>query len=424
VKKLVIILVGALCGLMSMVAVAPANAAQGTSPKTPNPGSPITSSFVQQVGIGFLNNQNDLEAYIGWIISQPGIDTSGYIASVDFPANKAATLLWYGPSSPLQQQILNEGTRRGIAVTVQYRQHSLAQIDAATAAIWQSAAQGQWQGFGITDIAGISADFDGIVVNGDYTATPAAQRAPQVRSLVTTALGVPVRVAPGTAATVAAGSRDKDFAPFNAGGYMVSPSNGSTCSSGFAIRISGRTHTTTARHCNRNDYRDRDASNTYGTAVVNSRDGGGRELSATGSALAFDGPWNSVNFTKTVAGFRDLGVNDLVCTGGGNSGEHCNIKVDNLRVSFNDGFGAFFTIHGTQQSSGTIAAIQGDSGGPVITLAGAGRVSAAGMIQAVNLVVANCGPVRDPGNTCGRGVLFSSMRTVVNNISGASLVTG
>ena len=363
------------------------------------------------------------------MIGQPGFVDSGYVGSIDDLAHKATTIMWYGPRTSLLTAIIEEGQRRGISVAVQQRKYSLEQIDAAIDATWQQAAQGKWAGFKISDIAGIAADYDGITVNGAYTSTPAVQRAPQVRSLATETMGVPVQVVPGVSVVPAIG-RDTDFAPFNAGGYMLSPSTGTTCSSGFAISRSGSTHTTTARHCNKNDYQDRAASNKYGTGVVNSSDGGGRELSATGAALAFDGAYNSQNFWKTVIGYEDLAVNDLVCTGGGNSGEHCNVKVTNLRVSFNDGFGSFSTIEGVQQTSGKIAAIQGDSGGPVISLAGtsSGQVRAAGMIQAVvspYMTGSACGPVYDDGsNLCSRTVLFSSMRTVVNTISGASLLTG
>jgi hypothetical protein len=410
---------------LAFAAAAPASAA-ASAPRT---GAPAALGAGSPDGNALTANQNALSVFRSWMIGLPGFARSGYVGSADDLAHKATTVMWYGPRTPLLTAIIKAGARRGIAVAVQQRKYSLQQIDAATSAIWRQAAQGRWAGFKISAIAGVAASDDGITVDGTYTAAPAAQRAPQVRSLATVTMGVPVHVVPGIGAVPATG-RDNDFAPFNAGGYMLSPSTGTTCSSGFAILRSGATHTTTARHCNKNDYQDRAASNRYGTGVVNSSDGGGRELSASGAALAFDGPYNSNNFWKTVIGYEDLAVNDLVCTGGGNSGEHCNIKVTNLRVSFNDGFGSFLTIEGFQQTSGKIAAIQGDSGGPVISLANtsSGQVRAAGMIQGIVspfMTGSACGPVFDAGsNKCSRTVLFSSMRTIVNNISGASLLTG
>ncbi len=392
-------------------------------------GDAVTQAFIQTVGATTISNQEALSVFRSWMIDQAGFADSGYVGSIDDLARKAITIMWYGPHTPLLSAIVKEGERRGIAVSVQRRAHSLRQIRAATNEIWQQAAAGEWAGFKISFIAAVGATDDDITVNGTYTAAPAERRAPQVRSRATAVMGVPVHVTPGVSADTSTG-RDDDFAPFNAGGYMLSPSTGHTCSSGFAINLGGTSNTTTARHCSADDYQDRAASNRYGTGVRTSTDGGGRVLSATGAALAFDGAYNSNNFWKTVIGYADLGVNDFVCTGGGNSGEHCNIKVTNLLVSFNDGSGSFSTIEGVQQSSGAIAQIQGDSGGPVISLAStsSGQVRAAGMIQGflgAGMTGSACGAVYDAGgNKCSTNVLFSSMRTVVNGIPGASLRTG
>jgi hypothetical protein len=389
----------------------------------------VTQAFIHNVGAQTIDNQDALSVFRTWMIGQPGFANSGYVGSIDDLAHKATTIMWYGPRTPLLSAIIKEGERRGMAVAVQQRQYSLQQIEAATDAIWQQAAAGAWAGFKISAIAAVGATEDGITVNGTYTTAAPAQRAPQVQSLATAVMGVPVHVVPGVSADTSLG-RDNDSAPFNAGGYMISPSTGHTCSSGFGISINGTSHTTTARHCTENNYQNRAASNKYGTGVINSTGGGGRVLSATGSTWAFDGPYNSNNFWKTVIGYQDLAVNNYVCTGGGNSGEHCNIKVTNLMVSFNDGFGSFSTIEGVQQSSGAIANIQGDSGGPVISLAStsSGQVRAAGMIQGFlgsGMTGSACGPVYDAGsNKCSTNVLFSSMRTIVNSISGASLLTG
>lgn len=415
------LLVSAASAALALSALASAGAAHA--------GGPGSNALLHSAGARIVRNQDALSAFRAWMLRQPGFADSGYVGSVDNLSQKATTILWAGPRTALLVSIRTQGQRRGIAVTVQHRKYSLRQLDAAINATWRQAARGNWTGFTISTIAAVAAGYDGIVVNGTYTSVPVAKRAPQVRSLVTVTMGVPVRVMPGVRAVTTNG-RDNDFAPFDAGGYMISPSTNTTCSSGFAISISGHTHTTTARHCNKNDYKDRSASNTYGTGVENSGDGGGRVLSETGAALALDGAFNSNNFSKTVIGFEDLAVNDFVCTGGGNSGEHCNVKVTNLVVSFNDGFGTFSTIEGVQQTSGKIAVIQGDSGGPVISLANtsSGQVRAAGMIQgelSPFMTGSACGPVFDAGsNLCSKTVLFSSMRTVVNTISGASLLTG
>lgn len=236
-----------------------------------------------------------------------------------------------------------------------------------------------------------------------------------------------MKVVGGDEAVASAGTRDTDYSPFDAGGYMIGP-NGTTCSSGFAIRYMGGPYTTTARHCTESSYHDRAASNSYGSTYLIDNSGGARVLLGAGSGRMFDHAYNDASgYDKTVIGFYDVGINDYVCTSGGNSGVHCNIQVDNMLAGWDDGFGTLTTIHGSQRISGAIANMQGDSGGPVLFPTGAttGQVEAVGMIQAVNQYVSNCGSAYDGGsNKCGTGVFFTSMRTIVNSISGASLVTG
>jgi hypothetical protein len=389
---------------------------------------PTTQEFVETVGAQVIDNQEALTVFRAWMIEQPGFAGSGYVGSIDDLPNKGTAIMWYGPRTTLLDAIMKEGARRGIAVSVQPRAHSVPQINAAVDAIWQQAAVGDWAGFTIGAIAAIGATDDGLTVYGTYTSAPAEQRAPQVRSLATTVMDIPVRVVPGVNVSPSLG-RSTDFSPFFAGGYMLSPSANGVCSTGFAIRLNNVNRITTARHCDRNDYRARAGTATYGTGLLNSGNGGGRVLTGAGAARAFDGAFDTENFTKAVIGFQDMAINNFVCTDGGNSGVHCNVRVTNLSVSFNDGFGTFTTIQGVQQTSGAIAVIQGDSGGPVISLAGTvdGQVRAAGMIQGLigGTTGAACGRVFDGGgNLCSATVLFSSMRTIVNSISGATLLTG
>lgn len=398
---------------------------------------PVVSQFIKSVGAAAIRNQTALGTFRSWIIRQPGFARSGWVGSIDNLARKAMTVMWSGPRTPLLTAIIAQGEQRGITVTIQHREHSLQQLKAAIAAIERQAAQGRWAGFRISAIAAISARRDGLTVEGTYTAVPAARRAPQVRSLATVVRGVPVRVAPGNPVALTAG-RDADFAPFNAGGLMASFYSSPICSSGFSIVINGTTHTVTARHCvstHNGVYDFVDANDSlalnppptdqwYGNSIGTSGDGAARIMSQSGSALMFNHAWNSTT-TSTVIGYQDLGINDLVCTEGGNSGEHCNVKVTNMLVEITDPFGSFATIEG-DQTSGTIAAMHGDSGGPVMSLnnTSSGQVRAAGMIQAGGgNSLSNCGASWSP-NPCYKTVYFTSMRTIVDSISGASLVTG
>jgi hypothetical protein len=436
----------ALAGIvLSAVMAAPAGAAtaRGTLPRSAatvpsasGRSGPDAGEFVKDVGTTVIRNQGALSTFRAWMIGQPGFARSGYVGSIDNLARKAMTIMWYGPRTPLLAAILQEGARRGIAVTIQHRKYSLQQIEATTAAILKQAAAGKWAGFKISAIAGVSAADDGIIVDGTYTAVPAARRAPQVRSLATVVNGVAVRVAPGHPVTPT-GSRDADTAPFNSGGFMLGYYTKDGCSSGFAIKINGVNHTITARHCvssHNGVYDFVDANDAYapsppptnqwyGNSVGTSADGGARILGNTGFEWMFNQGWYSQS-VSTVIGLGDVGINDLTCTEGGNSGEHCNVKVTNLVVSWNDGYGWFSTIQATQQTNGDIAVMKGDSGGPVMLLGNGSPtlVRAAGMIQAQGDPLASC-PQSFRADQCSKTVLFTSMRTIVDSVLGASLVT-
>ena len=423
-------------GLASLVPLAAAQAqTAGKAPAAAHGSDPAISRFVKQVGATVIRNQNTLSLFRAWMLSQPGFARSGYVGSIDDLAHKATTIMWYGPRTRLLTAIIREGARRGITVHIQHRRYSLQQINAATAAVWKQAAEGRWAGFKVSDIAGISAANIGITVEGTYTAVAPDRRAPQVRALATVVRGVPVHIVPGHAVTPFAG-RDADTAPFNAGDFMGGYYTNIYCSSGFAIVINGVDHTTTARHCNdgnaagdfvnANDVNAASpppTSQWYGKYLENSGDGGAMVLGSTGFYWMFNHGWNSTTYS-TVIGYEDLGLNDLVCTEGGNSGEHCNVKVTNLSVSFNDGYGTFSTIK-ADQTGGGIAAMEGDSGGPVMSLANtsSGQVRAAGMIQGGDVISINCGASYF-ALACSSDVYFSSMRSIVNSISGASLRTG
>ena len=67
----------------------------------------------------------------GWITTLPGIEGSGYIASVNDSAHLSTTLLWHGPENAIQRAIVAEGQRRGITVTIRQRKFSSAQLMAA-----------------------------------------------------------------------------------------------------------------------------------------------------------------------------------------------------------------------------------------------------------------------------------------------------
>ena len=146
----------------------------------------------------------------------------------------------------------------------------------------------------------------------------------------------------------------------------------------------------------------------------------------------FDGAYNNASgFTKSVSGFEDLSQNSTLCTSGGNSGVHCNLKVDELIILWDDGFGPEFFVISAVGASGlpTVTTKHGDSGGPVLVPRPDGTVGAAGMIQAGQGFALNCNGWTGTDTDCYPRVYFSSMRTILLDLrrlsgwSGAGLLT-
>ncbi|MEN2738459.1 hypothetical protein ABCS02_11755 [Microbacterium sp. X-17] len=389
------------------------------------------SAFVADVGQEFIDNQRTLGELKSWILAQPKVEASGYIDQVNDATNLATRLLWYG-DDPLKAAALKQAEALGITATVEQRPQPLREINATAQKIAASAEQLASSGFTLATVVGVQADTSEIQVEGEFSdAARSADAANTVSKELQDIVGVPVSVVGGHHADPAVATRSNDTSPFYAGGYMIS--NGSTCSSGFALWVGGDTHTTTARHCNPSagGYTARDGSANYGGVVATSSDGGLNVLLSHGGGRTFDNEWNNaIGFTKSVYNLYDVGLNDLICSSGGNSGVHCNVKVTAMSVYWNDGFGSFSNIRGVQQTSGAIAAIQGDSGGPVFMPYGGGdaqRVGAVGIIQAAeNGSTSGCGSVHDSGGICSATILFSSIHTVIlyGGLLNASLVTG
>ncbi|GIG22931.1 hypothetical protein Cch01nite_36550 [Cellulomonas chitinilytica] len=412
--------VAAFLGLVLTAAV-PQAAVASPTPPGPTTADPA-KSWPAGVDARFIQNQQDLDALKTWIIDQPGVASSGYVDQVHDSAHRAVTLLWHG-TDELQRRAVKEAGRRGITVTVEQRSHSLPEIVAASNAILDRADELAASGFVVQDVVGVQAGVDGIVVEGTAVAPAATSRSQAAPSAAaaTTAAPAPAAVAASITdlpvtfvsdvSTAVASGRNSDTSPFYAGGYMISGSE--VCSAGFALKIGGSNKITTARHCiPSGSWKARSGTASYGSISKNASDGALSVLTGSGAGRTFTAGIGSTN-TLPVVGYSDVGINDYVCTSGGNSGQHCGVKVTAMSVSFNDGtgHGNVSTIKAVADSG--ISVIQGDSGGPVFINKGAG-VSAVGMIQGLqNGSTSGCGTVVDSGNLCSKTVLFSSIHTVL-----------
>lgn len=367
--------------------------------------------------------QERLMGFKSWLIDVPGIFDAGFVESANYAESLSTTLLWAG-ESPLQKTVREEADRRGIKLTVKPVQHSRKALEEGADKIWASAKNAEWNGFVVTSLVGTDLDTDGLVVRGHYenaqvSASQRARTAEVAKGLSSVVTGVEEAPKPTNYVT-----RSTDTAPFNAGGAMRG-NNGSHCTSGFGISIGNVWRTMTARHCTAGSFTAWDnGGQSYGGTLTHANGAGARILTGGGFRWMFDGAWNDPNgYRKTVEGYADLSINDWVCTSGANTGVHCYIQVDNLLVSFNDGFGAFWTIRAHQRQSG-IAGGQGDSGGPVLVPYSNGKVGAAGMIQgSLGPQTQSCGSVRVGPIWCGRELEFSSTRTIAREVGGV-LLTG
>lgn len=392
------------------------------------PGDDPTNDFIDEVGQEFIDNQRILGEFKGWILEQPGVEQSGYIDQVNDAAHLSTRLLWFGDDS-LKAAALEQASSRGITASVEQRPQPLSVINSIAARISDRSGELAAAGFAISSVVGVQAETSTIQVEGELTRLNGSPEA--ITRRMSEIAGVPVSIVIDRRVDLAVATRWDDSSPFYAGGYMKS-SHG-TCSSGFAVRYAGANHATTARHCNPGSggYTARGGWASYGAVIATTADAALNVLSGAGAGRTFDNEWNNGSgFSKSVLNVFNVGLNDRICTSGGNSGVHCNVKITAMSVYIDDGHGYFSTIRGVQQNSADIAAIQGDSGGPVFMPYGGSydqRVGAVGILQAVeNGASGACGSVHDAGSSlCSRTVLFSSIQTaLIHGGLHANLVSG
>ena len=439
--------------LLTVVGLVMTQSAQAFATSPPAPpgqatGDSSVESFVADKGQAFLEAQTRLDDFGTWIRAQPGAESNGYLGQVNDPASLSVKLLWHAHDG-LLTKVLAEAKARGITVTVVPRSANAKQVSAAANAVLAHAAKLAKQGVTVNSVTIISEDTDGIVVNASFSgdlALPASAPAAQsvkvkanrkaVADGEAAAVGVPVTLVEGDAPTMYTATRTNDTSPFNAGGLMASSVKSgnvpttSYCSSGFGVNYAGKAHTTTARHCSppSGAWKAFGGSASYGSATATDNVDAVIILSAAGGGRVFDGAWNdSTGYYKLVKHVSNINVGDYVCTSGGNTGVHCNIRVSAF-TSIKDGVGSnqyFVVAVGNQMSLGMIAAAQGDSGGPVFTVDAGSSTNrgAAGIIQAGGPNAAYCGSVAVAGVVCSTVVYFTPMSYFLNYMH-ATLITG
>lgn len=417
----------------SIAAVAPASYAESTASA---PDSQSVADFAEAVGGEFLKNQATLGELSGWIQQQPDLRTSGYVGLVFDSPNLATRLLWKGEDK-LLEAALEKAADLGIQATVEQRPHNLAEIEEIADRLLAADDQFAALGYQVEAVAGVSAESPDVALEGHFASaarTFGNQAESEVAALAADIAGAQVQVNADTSVEATGGTRQSATSPFYAGGMMVSGSTtGMICSSGFAVNYGGSARATTSRHCEppTGSWRSPDNSANYGAHVVNTPDAAMKILTGAGAPRVFDGAYNNASgYNKNVYALYDVGLNAKVCTSGGNSGVHCNIKVTNMAYFFNDGYGSLSHIEGTQETSGQMAVSKGDSGGPVFAIYAPPYTNTTGAVGIIQAGVSNLFDEQPPctnmryDTPCTKRVLFTSVRAALNSLPGTSLVTG
>ena len=366
---------------------------------------------------------------VGWLLNN-NYDQKGFLLS-ESQGEGIITLYWKKLSVEDQASVLAKAREFGVEVTFKPAKYSAAEFTSAQANAVAKAQQYKSLGFEVSGTTGLSAADAaagaGITLKGTFTQGKSrSDLVASIKRASTEAGGIPIDAIIEGSTVAARTTRVTDVPGFNGGGLMARPGGG-ICSSGFSVSVNGIGHTTTARHCESTSWvADQLTTSVYTTATGStSADGGARALTGAGSAYMFIGAWNDSNGPRLLTrDFDDLSIGDYVCTSGGNSGQHCGLRVSKMLVWWNDGYGGFNNIQADEPSGG-LAVVAGDSGGPVFTSNGSGYAWAAGMIQAsTNTITCPSGAARYLPNTCASSVLFTSMRTITQYTAGWTLRIG
>jgi hypothetical protein len=200
-----------------------------------------------------------------------------------------------------------------------------------------------------------------------------ADRTAAVATLAT--VGVPVTVV--AEEPLRPVSRDDDSAPWKGGATIVNTNQSTACTAGFGVRSGGTSYLLTAAHCGQSGHRIQDARGEFIGNVGPRHQDHDVALVPTGSVdglVYVGGPAD--NATTAVEGWGWTFVGEYLCQSGVTSSRQVGGPVCNLKVLF------FYAdredLVEAEQTNGQTAARPGDSGGPVYSVSGSGRLVAKG----------------------------------------------
>ncbi|MEU7589724.1 hypothetical protein AB0A95_25925 [Micromonospora sp. NPDC049230] len=182
--------------------------------------------------------------------------------------------------------------------------------------------------------------------------------------------GVPVTVQTGVAAAPA--TRWDDSPPWWGGAAWRNTATGGGCSTGFGVYQGGVTRVLSAAHCaNLNVLATDPTGQTIGTVGTRNVSTDTLLLNGSGGGRVFNNSTDAAGavvseFNNQVIGASASQVGNWVCTSGAYSGTRCSIQVRARNLCINvRNFGTVCGQVQAENTTGTNAVGQGDSGGPV-----------------------------------------------------------
>ncbi|MFG1840132.1 hypothetical protein [Micromonospora sp. NPDC049175] len=182
--------------------------------------------------------------------------------------------------------------------------------------------------------------------------------------------GVPVTVQTGVAAAPA--TRWDDSPPWWGGAAWRNTATGGGCSTGFGVYQGGVTRVLSAAHCaNLNVLATDPTGQTIGTVTTRNVSTDTLLLNGSGGGRVFNNSTTAAGavvseFNNQVIGATPSQVGNWVCSSGAYSGTRCSIQVKARNLCINvRNFGTVCGQVQAENTTGTNAVGQGDSGGPV-----------------------------------------------------------
>lgn len=323
-----------------------------------------------------------------------------------------------------------QGKAKSLLIQVHRTSHKKADLDSAISHLNEMVEGENVPGNMVISSTEIKFDGSGILITLDVSSPSATNK--WIRE-IESKLGVPVFVDPEKTDIQLASSRVDDGTPWRGGSlfssYMSSSSVG-YCSQGFGVRsqTTNLQYMMTARHC----FGDGPNQNLLTAASSNF-------MGSWSSSIYYNSPDNDISLTfpdggvvrdsvyygskdsTTAIQVQEVSTTVLdtkVCTDGGNSGMHCNVKIlSKPGFVYTDGHTYSNVVKGANDN-GNIVVAMGDSGGPVISDPSAGpNVTGFGIIHALE-DLGNCAnfsiPVNLAGSHCGKVVYWIDLSSALS----------